>query len=405
MLWIYLFILHIIILFWNCEIKGVSKFNKDFNSQYVTKCLRGFCALGIFIHQIIIGEFRANFGIFEIYRYLGYTFVSFFLFFSGYGLMKSLLTKNDYLKTFFKKRVLSIFIPYYIINLISTIILLTTDDFYFTGYLRKNKRTKTDIVLTFLGIYYANGQCWFIIELFVLYILFYFSHKIFSGNKALFMNIILIFLLVLIGRFLPIHKKAEFWFSVPHYYESIMAFPYGMIISNYESAIVKFVQNEKIYYLILIFFGILGVTLTGKEVKIEKNHRLKGQFEFINYFTSYKTFFFRFFLQSSAVITIISFVFLLTMKIKIGNQLLEYYGDLSFEFYLVEKLSYKPINYKHIIVKDYYEYYCIYALILSTKYASLFQMLTHKIFNLIQNKKTNEIQKLPVNEETSTNKI
>ncbi len=158
MLWIYLFILHIIILFWNCEIKGVSKFNKDFNSQYVTKCLRGFCALGIFIHQIIIEEFRANFGIFEIYRYLGYTFVSFFLFFSGYGLMKSLLTKNDYLKTFFKKRVLSIFIPYYIINLISTIILLTTDDFYFTGYLRKNKRTKTDIVLTFLGIYYANGQ-------------------------------------------------------------------------------------------------------------------------------------------------------------------------------------------------------------------------------------------------------
>ena len=103
-----------------------------------------------------------------------------------------------------------------------------------------------------------------------------------------------------------------------------------------------------------------------------KNYNLKRLFEFINYFNSYKTFFFRFSLQSIAVITLISFVFLFTMKIKSGNQLLEYYGVLSFEFYLIEKLSYKPINYKHIIVKDYYEYYCIYALILSTKYALYF---------------------------------
>ena len=105
------------------------------------------------------------------------------------------------------------------------------------------------------------------------------------------------------------------------------------------------------------------------------------------------------------MITLISFIFLLTMKVKIGNKLLEYYGDLSYEFYLVEKLSYRPLNYKHIIVKGYYEYYCILALIVTTKYASLFQMLNHKIFNLIQYKKINEIQTLPENEEsTSSNK-
>ena len=85
--------------------------------------------------------------------------------------------------------------------------------------------------------------------------------------------------------------------------------------------------------------------------------------------------------------------------------MLEYYGDLSFEFYLVEKLSYRTLNFKRIIVQGYYEYYCILALIVTTKYASLFQMLNHKIFNLIQNKKTNENQQLPVNEETSPNKI
>ena len=405
MLWIYLFILHIIILFWNCKIKGVSSFNKDFNSQYVTKCLRGFCALGVFIHQLVIGGVKADFDIFEIYRYLGYTYVSFFLFFSGYGLMKSLLIKKNYLKTFFKKRFLSIVIPYYIINIISAIILLSTNEFYGTGYLIKNKRTKKDIILTFLGIYTANGQYWFVIELLILYILFYISHKIFPKNKSLLINIILIFIIVLIGRSLPIHDKREYWFSYINYYESIMAFPYGMIISNYENSIVKFVQNEKFYYFILIIFGLLGFTLTGLEVKIEKNNISKGLYEFHNYFTSYKTFFFRFSLQSLAVITLISFIFLLTMKVKIGNKLLEYYGDLSYEFYLVEKLSYRPLNYKHIIVKGYYEYYCILALIVTTKYASLFQMLNHKIFNLIQYKKINEIQTLPENEEsTSSNK-
>ncbi len=59
---------------------------------------------------------------------------------------------------------------------------------------------------------------------------------------------------------------------------------------------------------------------------------MNGLYEFHNYFTSYKEFFFRFYLQNLAVITIISFVFLLLKKIKIGNKLLEYYGDLSYDF-------------------------------------------------------------------------
>ena len=105
------------------------------------------------------------------------------------------------------------------------------------------------------------------------------------------MNIILIFFVVLIGRILPIHEKKEYWFSIVNYYESIMAFPYGMLISKYENSIVKFVQNGKIYYLLLIIFGILGITLTGLEIKIEKNYNMNGLYEFHNYFTSYKEFF------------------------------------------------------------------------------------------------------------------
>ena len=101
MLWIYLFILHIIILFWNCKIKGVSSFNKDFNSQYVTKCLRGFCALGVFIHQLVIGGVKADFDIFEIYRYLGYTYVSFFLFFFWIWINEKSFNKEKLFKIFF----------------------------------------------------------------------------------------------------------------------------------------------------------------------------------------------------------------------------------------------------------------------------------------------------------------
>ena len=72
MLLIYWFILHIIILFWNCKTKGISNFNKDFNSQYMTKCLRGFYTLGVFIHRLVIGGVIADFDIFEAYSYLGY---------------------------------------------------------------------------------------------------------------------------------------------------------------------------------------------------------------------------------------------------------------------------------------------------------------------------------------------
>lgn len=60
-----------------CEIKGISSFNKDFNSQYVTKCLRRFWTLGVFSHQLLIGGVKADFDIFEIYLCLIYLFLFF----------------------------------------------------------------------------------------------------------------------------------------------------------------------------------------------------------------------------------------------------------------------------------------------------------------------------------------
>ena len=99
------------ILIWGGRFAGFkNNFHSDSTSLEVTKCLRGIAAIGVIIHHIALEQAfqhangKGNPGELAFFLNAGYRFVAIFFFCSGFGLIKSLETKPDYLKSFMKKR-------------------------------------------------------------------------------------------------------------------------------------------------------------------------------------------------------------------------------------------------------------------------------------------------------------
>ena len=97
----------------------------------------------------------------------GVLFTGLFFFCSGYGLIVSMKEKENYLQGFLKKRLPAVVVPFYICNLL----------FVLVNLLLGSQVNLFELVLGLTGIVMWNDQMWFIVELAILYILFYFSFR------------------------------------------------------------------------------------------------------------------------------------------------------------------------------------------------------------------------------------
>lgn len=123
--------------------------------------LRGIAALGVmlghltymlpwYIHRLFPGEL----------------FVGLFFFFSGYGLYVS-LTKKDYLSGFLKKKIVKIYLPFLLAESVYTILILST----------KQEFTLSSFILGSMGIRLYNKVLWYVVELLLINLLFFFISK------------------------------------------------------------------------------------------------------------------------------------------------------------------------------------------------------------------------------------
>ena len=101
-----IFYLYLILFFWGGSNKFGKKleFNDDFTSLDAMKSLRGFAAIGVILHHISQEEIFQQKGILSPFVNAGAYFVAIFFFCSGFGLIKSLDSKKDYLKGFISHR-------------------------------------------------------------------------------------------------------------------------------------------------------------------------------------------------------------------------------------------------------------------------------------------------------------
>ena len=198
-----------------------------FMSIDYTKALKGImCIIVILVHipkaysnkiQDMIGSF-------------GYICVTIFFLFSAYGLMYSLKNKKDYLKTFWKKRILILIIPYFIVNCANTILFHENLNFY-------------EILLKLCGLNDVN----FITVLLIFYILFYIIGVSVKNNRL--RDILYIV-------FPIVYSLINYYSGVNKWGVEALGFSYGIILFINFEKINRYIQSnimKSIYIYIYIY--------------------------------------------------------------------------------------------------------------------------------------------------------
>ena len=345
----YLFIIQFI---WGATNKFGKKdeFNEDFLSLDAMKSLRGFAALGVIIHHISQEPCFQEEGILSPFVNAGAYFVAIFFFCSGYGLLKSYITKENYLKGFIKKRIVkSIVVPFYI-NVIIYGILIA---------LVKIPLDKVQWITNFAGITMMNTYAWFPIVLALLYLVFFITFKIFKkpNQRPIAFAIILIFIIAMgVGCMINGHfawwagpdnwwmddhfwetsmkwwmDQKIFWFHGEWWVNSAPAFFTGLVFANYEKQIVAFFKKKYwIKYHVLLIFTMIFYKLSAW-----------GQAHF-GYWTEFNfkgpeidTEIYTYFCQVPLFLVLGLTIIIFMMKYHVSNPVSRFFGKYSLHTYLM----------------------------------------------------------------------
>lgn len=336
--------------------KGKGNLHSDSTSLEVTKSLRGFAAIGVIIHHISqqnafqYANGWGKPGELSLFVNAGFFFVAIFFFCSGYGLIKSLNTKEDYLKGFLKKRVLkTIIIPFYINVILYAIFLLAGKAQISTGRL----------ICNFLGLTLMNEYAWYPIVLTILYLAFYFIFKNIKNRKICFA---LMFLVIFAqgvffcfnGHFawwagpknwwlseaLSNNRKwwmeeKVIWFFGEWWVNSSIAFLIGMIFAHNEEKIRAWFTKHyliKLISIILVFTVwnfIAGIAQWKFGYWSEWNGMGPG---ILNKFICYLS-------QLPQVSAFVIMIFAIMLKYHVKNPILNFFGNLSFETYMMNLIA------------------------------------------------------------------
>lgn len=345
-------ILALAVLIFGIKFAGKGSFFEDNFSKSQTRALKGLCAIYIIFHHLCtyLADFFPSF---YAFKYLGFLMVGVFFFISGYGLMYGVANKEGYLNGFFKKRVTSVLIPFYIINLFS----LAAN--YTTGSL-----TVKTAVLSLFGVY-----MWYVAAIVILYIGFYLSFKIFALPKGILAVSVYTLLYILgmfvLHRFFNINSLGFWW------YNSAICFALGIWYCLLRKKINKVICNNyfKVLLLCLIMFVPLYVFIC--------NH-------FNDDMPSV--------LVCEILICIVFTVFIIamTLKFKIKNPVLNICGDLSLELYLSHALFIYALRSEFIVcnIKLYIQNNFLYFIAI---------LLCTFVFSYIVNKAAGIIKKVLIN--------
>ena len=132
--------------------------NSPFFSKNTSLVLKGIASMFIMMSHIIVD---CPFWVKKLFP--GNLWVSVFFFYSAYGLIFSVKNKSHYINRFLSRKFFQIYLPFFVAESSYTLLLL------FKG----NQMSFVDVVLGCLGLKLSNGSLWYVIEIIVIYLLFY----------------------------------------------------------------------------------------------------------------------------------------------------------------------------------------------------------------------------------------
>lgn len=319
-------------LVWGSKWYGRNKWNEDFFSLDQSKMWQGFLAICILLHhagQKTCAPWMPNKNLIrpglDFFVPIGYFFVAFFLICSGYGLYVSWKRKPDYLKGFFRRRVLPLILTFYVVEWMYLAVRLLLGE----------TMDATQIVYYITGIQLANHNSWFVLALPIFYLMFWLCFRFLKSEGAAMTGVFtLILAYVLLGCSLN-HLDKDMWMCGEWWYNTAIFFPLGLLFGKYKDTIVRGAKQCWLPLMILsVFFGVLlyfGAELVQGNlsyycewVKVPSERLLRRFMCVLS--------------QNGAALMFVVFMVLLGLKVKIGNGVLRFMGAITLEFYLVHGL-------------------------------------------------------------------
>lgn len=273
------------------------------------------------IRNVDVGRLR-------IFSTIGVWLIGFFFFCSGYGLITSLRTKQDYLKGFLVKRVLIVLVPFFLCNYAYMSLEL----------LRGMQFSTPELIASFFGVLLTNSQMWFAVEIMLLYIVFFLLFTYVKKEKVCIMTIVaLTAMITLIGMQNTRPFCLSNWFWGEWWFNTSFMFLFGMIMAHSEEKIIAFVKKRYPIVLLLCLVAAIGLSFPVNAMVEMGTYYC----EYEGNFTILQIFMIKFvtlLCQFAMVFFADAVVLMAMMKIKCGNRITRSLGSVSLELYLIHNL-------------------------------------------------------------------
>lgn len=320
-------ILLMVLTFFGAKRSKKGELASDFMKPAQTKLIQGAACMAVVIHHLTqhISKYGyTNKGPIGIFNYIGILFTAIFFFVSGYGLITSVYNKEGYLDTFLTKRLPTVLIPFCLINVMGVLLLAVG-----LGV----RYTVSEALSDIFGFTLINSNGWFIIEIVIIYIIFFAAFTLFKNKDVALLVVSVAVLLLIIYSYNQGHDangvKAS-WFKGEWWFNSTITFIFGMVFARFKDAISGFCNRH--YRIILVITAILFVLTVAASIYtvIRYGYYIEGYVGPVKYGKLLTLI-----SQMAACIVSTMLVILLNMRITLGNKALSFISKISVELFLI----------------------------------------------------------------------
>ena len=314
-----------VVLLFRARISKKGEFSGEAWSLGQAKAMQVVAALMIVLHHLVqtISDYGEDpKGPITIWNSFGILFTSIFFFFSGFGLYKSYKTKEGYLVSFFRKRMPKLLIPFMVTN----ILYLCTASY---GRIYETRHVFTSL----FGVTLLNTNAWFIVELIILYIAFYFCFGKSKSERSALIKLTVFTMLLMILSFFLCHDTSTVnghWFMGEWWYNTTLIFILGIFIAKYEERVKRIMKEKYRILLVAATFLLIGWFFLEEFVL---NHF--GYYQEWKYHPGYPEKFITLAVQVVLCVIFIFLICLINLKVCFKNRMLTFFGGISLELYLI----------------------------------------------------------------------
>lgn len=285
----------------------ISEWKDNFWSRTQTKAIQGICAIVIVFHHMaqkvsapwLPREYFSH-GL-EPFLYVGFLMVGVFFFCSGYGLYTSVKSKTDYLKNFLGSHIRPVILIFLIANSV----------FYLVGNV-------------------FSGYNWYIYALLYLYVAFWISFRFIKKDGTAIAAIIGFVALYIAG--------CEFFAAGTWCYNSIIAFPVGMLVAKNNDRTADFLKKKYLLKLCALF-ALTVAALVSAEVLNARTGAAEAEdtYNLMRYASVI--------LWSVSATSFSLFLFAGSMKIQIKGRVWSFLGSITLELYMIHVVFVEMFGY------------------------------------------------------------